>query len=146
MLNSWDHQDFQVPACPAAVEQESCESVEPQKLNPISVTAALQGSSSAAAPSRVPLRQGCCCPHSLAPLVHCQSLPGWDAAQVPPRAAGEGSGLCTNVLMCIRELHATEPEDPGSSRAHPSSRCWTGRTFRVHARPLIYSALHLSGL
>lgn len=32
---------------------------------------------------RVPLRQGCCYPHSLAPLVPCQSPPGWDTAQVP---------------------------------------------------------------
>lgn len=55
-----------------------------QKLNPVSGSAALWGSCSAAASSRVPLRQGHCCHHSLASLVQCQNPPGWDTAQVPP--------------------------------------------------------------
>lgn len=36
VLGSWDRQDFQVPAWPAALEWDSSESGEPQKLNPIS--------------------------------------------------------------------------------------------------------------
>lgn len=92
MLSSWDHQDFPVPAWPAAGEQESCESGEPQKLNPIPGTAAPRGSSSAAASSRMSPRQGCCCPHSLAPLVRCQSPPGWEAAQIPHVLLGRGLG------------------------------------------------------
>lgn len=36
VLGSWDRQDFQVPAWPAALERDSSESGEPQKLNPTS--------------------------------------------------------------------------------------------------------------
>jgi len=67
----------------------------------------------------------------------------------PPRLGARGrssGGLCTEPLLRAGELRAAEPGDPGSSSACPSSQCRAGGTSRLHARPLVSSALPSPGL